>query len=118
MATRWLWNPRHAVTQTICGGLMIYPDYQTIYGNVSGDTWSHSEARKKVKAPFPQVYITHHITGIQIAWNPEAYKNDTNKKEWIENTVAAFYAKGLFVDSKNQSISATSVVIRLEEIDY
>src|SRR5437762_7364647 len=91
---------------------MSYPDYNTRYATVSGDSWSAAEARKKITAPFPIVYVTH-ATGLSIAWNPVAYTKDPAKKASMEDAVAAFYAKGLFMDmGQTQNVAADSAVIR------
>jgi hypothetical protein len=63
---------------------MSYPDYNTRFMTVSGDSWSKAEARKTVKAAFPKVYRVHE-TGLRIAWSPEAYDKDPAKKASLED---------------------------------
>src|SRR5579871_6550539 len=91
---------------------MSYPDYATRLNTVSGDSWSVSEAKKKVTEAFPSVYTTHAETGLEIAWDPAAYKKDAAKRTSMEDAVAAFYAAGLFVDKNSVAITATGAVIR------
>jgi hypothetical protein len=86
-------------------------DYNTRYAYASGDSWSIAEAKKQVRLAFPDKY-TIHETGLQIAWDPQAYKNDAAKRTSMEDAVAAFYAAGLFTDNNKNSIAATAAVIR------